>query len=71
MVQLNIVICNDISLVMDWVMWWLVTLALLSHCLGLQQQQKQNDKEYVSITIIFLNICPTQQTGNTHHNNQC
>ena len=56
---------------MDWVIWWLVTLALLSHCLGLQQQQKQNDKEYVSITIIFLNICPTQQTGNTHHNNQC
>ena len=38
---------------MDWVIWWLVTLALLSHCLGLQQQQKQNDKEYVSITIIF------------------
>ena len=56
---------------MDWVIWWLVTLALPSHCLGLQQQQKQNDKEYVSITIIFLNIFPTQQTGNTHHNNQC
>ena len=38
---------------MDWAMWWLVTLALPSHCLGLQQEQKQNDKEYVPITIIF------------------
>ena len=56
---------------MDWVMWWLVTLALPSHCMDLQQQQKQNDREYVSISIIFLNTCQTQQTGNTYHNNQC